>query len=210
MGLVSRSYPGLFPAFLGKYPGVALWALMVFCGLGFISPGLSPLRLAVYALLISYVDEFSQIYQAPWINAVRGTYVGHLILGSTFSWFDMLAYTVGVALGVACRTIAVCPYWPRRPSGYLRQCIGMNQIDCVKSSTIEPPFQLSRFFRSLPYSRPPLLDSIRNSLSRRFAHDTFLLAFLHPHLLGSGVTHTTLIELAQGSYRIVDGCLLGF
>ena len=110
MGLASRSHPGLFPAFLGKYPGDALWALMVFCGLGFLNPGLSTLRLALYALLISYVDEFSHLYQAPWINAVRGTYVGHLILGSTFSWYDMAAYTLGVAFGAACRTIAVYPY----------------------------------------------------------------------------------------------------
>jgi hypothetical protein len=106
LGLASRRYPGLFPAFLGKYPGDALWALMVFCGLGFIIPGRSAMRLAVCALLISYVDEFTQIYQAPWINGIRGTYVGHLILGSTFSCFDMLAYTLGVAIGVMCKAMA--------------------------------------------------------------------------------------------------------
>jgi len=109
--------PRLVSSLPGKYPGDALWALMVFCGLGFVNPGLSALRLADYTLLISYVDEFSQIYRAPWIDAVRSTYVGHLILGSTFSWYDMLAYTVGVAFGVVCRTIAVYPYWRRRPSG---------------------------------------------------------------------------------------------
>jgi hypothetical protein len=117
IGLASRSYPGLFPAFLGKYPGDALGALMAFCGLGFINPGASTLRLAVYALLISYVDEFTQLYQAPWINEIRSSYVGHLVLGSTFSWYDMAAPTVGVAFGVACRTIAVHHYWRRRPSG---------------------------------------------------------------------------------------------
>ena len=117
LGLASRRYPHLFPAVLGKYPGDALWALMVFCGLGFLNPWLPTLRLAVYALLISYVDEFSQLYQAPWINPVRGTYVGHLVLGSTFSWYDMLTYTVGVAFGVACRTIAVNRYWRWRSSG---------------------------------------------------------------------------------------------
>jgi hypothetical protein len=106
LGLATRRYPHLFPAFLGKYPGDALWALMVFCGLGFLNPWLPTLRLAVYTLLISYVDEFSQLYQGPWINAVRGTYVGHLILGSNFSWYDMAAYTLGVALGVLCKAMA--------------------------------------------------------------------------------------------------------
>jgi Protein of unknown function (DUF2809) len=60
-------------------------------------------RLALYALLTSYADEFSQLYQAPWINAIRSTVVGHLILGSTFSWIDMATYTVGVGVGVAAR-----------------------------------------------------------------------------------------------------------
>jgi len=50
------------------------------------------------ALVTAYLDEFSQIYQAPWINGIRATTVGHLILGSTFSWWDMLSYTVGVGV----------------------------------------------------------------------------------------------------------------
>ena len=104
LGLASRRYPGLFPAFLGKYPGDTLWALMVFCGLGLLNPGCSTARLAFYALLISYADELSQLYQAPWINQIRGTSIGHLILGSTFSWLDMLAYTVGAAIGVICKS----------------------------------------------------------------------------------------------------------
>ncbi len=74
---------------------------MVFCGLGFVRPGWTVGWLAVWALAISYLDEFSQLYQAEWIRVVRNTGVGHLVLGSTFSWVDMLAYTVGVGIGVA-------------------------------------------------------------------------------------------------------------
>jgi hypothetical protein len=102
-GLASRRYPGLFPGVLGKCPGDVLWALMVFCVWGFAIPACSTGRLALYALLTCYADEFSQLYQAPWINAIRSTVVGHLVLGSTFSWLDMLAYTVGVGVGVAAR-----------------------------------------------------------------------------------------------------------
>jgi hypothetical protein len=90
---------------LGKYPGDALWALMVFCIWGFAIPACSTGRLALYALLTCYADEFSQLYQTPWINAIRSTVAGHLILGSTFSWFDMVAYTVGVGVGAAARRV---------------------------------------------------------------------------------------------------------
>lgn len=68
-GLASRRFPGLFPAFLGKYPGDALWALMVFCLLGVLLPRLSTLRLAGLALAISYAVELSQLYHAPWLDS---------------------------------------------------------------------------------------------------------------------------------------------
>ena len=97
-GLLSRTYPFLLPAFLGKYPGDALWAAMVYLGCAFIRPGAASGRLAASALAICYLDELSQLYQAPWITAIRATTAGHLVLGSTFAWHDMLAYTVGIAM----------------------------------------------------------------------------------------------------------------
>ena len=53
------------------------------------------------SLIFSYAIEFSQLYQAHWINRIRHTVIGGLVLGETFSWGDMLSYTVGVAIGVA-------------------------------------------------------------------------------------------------------------
>jgi hypothetical protein len=100
IGLASRRFSGLFPAALGKYPGDALWALMVFSILGIILPRSPTRSLGASALAVSFVVEFSQLYQAPWINAVRGTTPGHLILGSTFSWGDLIAYTAGVSVGI--------------------------------------------------------------------------------------------------------------
>jgi hypothetical protein len=99
IGLASRKIPGLFPDILGKYPGDALWTLMVLFGLGAVMPTVSKWRLAACALGISYLDEFSQIYQAPWINGIRSTTIGHLIFGTVFGWGDMAAYTAGGAVG---------------------------------------------------------------------------------------------------------------
>ena len=98
LGLASRRYPGLFPAALGKYPGDALWTMMVFFGLAMIAPRLSVARLALGALAISYVVEFGQLYQAPWIVAVRAHPLGHLVLGTAFGWMDLVAYTVGAVV----------------------------------------------------------------------------------------------------------------
>ena len=99
LGMASRKFPHLFPAMLGKYPGDALWALMVFIGLAFIRPRASTGRLSLLAFATSCAVEFSQLYQVSWLNAIRHTTIGHLVLGSVFSWLDMVAYAIGVLIG---------------------------------------------------------------------------------------------------------------
>lgn len=100
IGLASRRWPGMLPAAWGKYPGDALWTMMVFFGLATAMPRLGARRLALAALAISYAVEFSQLYQAPWIKAVRAHPIGHLALGSTFNWPDLAAYTIGAVLAM--------------------------------------------------------------------------------------------------------------
>jgi len=56
--------------------------------------------MGLLALGISYLDEVSQLYHAPWIDSIRHTTPGHLLLGSTFSWLDMAAYTVGIGVSI--------------------------------------------------------------------------------------------------------------
>ena len=101
LGLASRRYPAMFPAGLEKYPGDSLWALMVFACYCTLLPASKTLKVAVLALMTSYSVEFSQLYQAPWINAIRATTPGHLILGSTFHVPDLAAYSIGVVIGTA-------------------------------------------------------------------------------------------------------------
>lgn len=116
-GLASRRFPLLLPEALGKYPGDALWALMVLLLWGIARPGWPVGRVAAAALATSFAVEFSQLYQADWINAVRHTTPGHLVLGSTFHAPDLLAYTVGVALGAVLDALLLrFSPWSRAPA----------------------------------------------------------------------------------------------
>jgi len=99
-GLASRSFPFLFPACWGKYPGDALWATMVLFGVAFLRPTIGPLKGATIALCVSGAVEFSQMYQGAWLNTVRSYRIGHLVLGSGFDWFDLAAYAMGVGAGL--------------------------------------------------------------------------------------------------------------
>jgi hypothetical protein len=98
-GLLWRADFTPLPPFLSKYGGDALWALMVFFGFGFLLPRASTLTLALLALTFSWSVEFSQLYRAPWMDAIRSTLPGRLVLGNTFNWLDLPAYALGVALG---------------------------------------------------------------------------------------------------------------
>lgn len=100
LGLASRRYPLLVPATLGKYPGDALWALMVFLVAGALLRSASTIRIALVALGLAYAVELSQLCQTPWLNAIRRTTPGHLMLGSHFHALDLIAYAVGVACGI--------------------------------------------------------------------------------------------------------------
>lgn len=101
LGLATRSWPTAFPTPIARYGGDVLWAAMVVWILALLRPAATPRALGLLALSIAMMIEVSQLYQAPWINAVRATQVGALALGHGFLWSDVLCYALGVTLAVA-------------------------------------------------------------------------------------------------------------
>ena len=107
LGLASRSsLAAALPAFLRDYSGDTLWALTLYLALGFVLPAASGLRLAGLTIVISFGVELSQLCQAAWINALRDTRVGGLILGFGFKWTDLVCYSVGALAGLGGEQLA--------------------------------------------------------------------------------------------------------
>lgn len=100
LGLLWRSKLLPLPGAISKYGGDALWALMVFFGMGFVRPRCSTVRIGLLALGFAWSIEFLQLYHAPWMDGLRATIPGRLILGSTFNAPDLLAYAAGIAAGL--------------------------------------------------------------------------------------------------------------
>jgi len=98
-GLASRKFSAYLPGFIADYAGDTLWALMVFLLIGFVFRNISTGRAAAVSLLFSYSIELSQFYQAPWINSIRHTRIGGLVLGFGFLWSDIFCYTTGITIG---------------------------------------------------------------------------------------------------------------
>lgn len=99
LGLSSRKFAFALPALLNDYLGDALWALMIFTGFGFLFPKIETKKLAFISLIFCYGIEVSQLYHAEWIDNIRATTLGGLVLGYGFLWSDLVAYTIGVGVG---------------------------------------------------------------------------------------------------------------
>jgi hypothetical protein len=99
-GLASRHFSEVLPAFLGNYPGDALRSLMVFFGLGIIFNQASSLQSGFGTLGFSFGIEALKLCQAPWLVRFRHATLGHLVFGHVFSWQNLVAYTVGVLVGL--------------------------------------------------------------------------------------------------------------
>ncbi len=102
LGLLSRSgFSSYLPNIISQYAGDILWAALVFFGFCIIRPHWRIRSVALAALAFSFSIEVSQFYHAPWIDEIRSTTIGGLILGFGFKGSDLLCYSAGVALGVS-------------------------------------------------------------------------------------------------------------
>lgn len=112
LGLASRKYRQQLPQFVGEYSGDTLWALMMFLIVSFLLAGRPLLQRCSIAMILSFAVEVSQLYHAPWIDNIRSTTLGRLVLGFGFLWSDLVCYTVGIVFGAAIER-CLRRYWRR-------------------------------------------------------------------------------------------------
>jgi hypothetical protein len=100
LGIGSRRFSQVLPGFIAAYAGDTLWALAAFLGIRLILPRASTRTIAGLAMSLSVAVEVSQLYHAHWIDSIRRTTLGGLILGFGFLWSDLVCYVAGVGFGV--------------------------------------------------------------------------------------------------------------
>ncbi|WP_307591950.1 ribosomal maturation YjgA family protein [Paenibacillus wynnii] len=103
LGISSRVFADKLPLFISSHAGDALWGSMVYLGFRVLLTKHKLLLSWGLGLYFSYAIECSQLYQGAWINSVRSTVMGGLILGKGFLWIDLIRYFAGI--GIAFRWI---------------------------------------------------------------------------------------------------------
>ena len=107
LGLFSRKIKNVIPDFINMYLGDSLWALMIFFGIAFIFKSMKTKKVGLISLIFCYLIEISQLYHASWIDDIRKTTLGGLILGYVFLWKDLIAYAIGIIAGVCIEFLLV-------------------------------------------------------------------------------------------------------
>jgi hypothetical protein len=71
------------------------WILLI----ALLFPKASPVWTAIGVCLATCLVEFLQLWHPPFLEAMRATLPGRLVLGNAFTWSDFLSYFIGSFLG---------------------------------------------------------------------------------------------------------------
>jgi len=100
LGFGSRRYADMLPDFVAEHAGDALWASMVYFGVRTVWVKMRLLGAALVSVLFCFGIELSQLYQAEWVNSIRSTFVGALVLGRGFLYVDLARYSLGIIISL--------------------------------------------------------------------------------------------------------------
>ncbi len=101
VGLASRKIQSPLPWAVQKELGDVLWAMAAYWLIAVLRPGWAMSRVAILAAVLAMASECSQLSHAAWLESLRHYRLGHLLLGSGFSWLDMAMYPLGAAIAWA-------------------------------------------------------------------------------------------------------------
>jgi hypothetical protein len=87
---------------------VAFWILLAMA----FAPARWLLRVSLTVLSLTCLLEFLQLWHPPWLEAIRGSFLGHALLGSTFTWLDFPHYALGASAGAALASAVIPAAYP--------------------------------------------------------------------------------------------------
>ena len=100
-GLAMKFYPGPGRWWVNDWGPASVAYEIFFMLLAFLAVprrgAITPIAVGVCAT--TCVLEVLQLWQPPWLDAVRSTFLGGALLGDSFSWWDLPAYPSGCILG---------------------------------------------------------------------------------------------------------------
>jgi Protein of unknown function (DUF2809) len=98
LGYVIR-FSHILPEYFHDAGGSIAYQTVLILLVVLIHPRANRRQTAIWVCWLSCAIELLQLYQPPWLQAIRATFPGRLVLGTSFAWSDFPAYFGGSYLG---------------------------------------------------------------------------------------------------------------
>lgn len=99
LGLASRYFSSLLASWVNVYLGDILYGLMFYYIFSFIFINSDRKKLLLITIIYLSFIEVSQLYRNEFLDNLRNTLIGHLVLGKGFLLSDIFSYILGSLIG---------------------------------------------------------------------------------------------------------------
>jgi hypothetical protein len=103
LGIYTKFYKGFGEEWVRDYSGDILyeicWCLLVFAVIPKHKQKQAIALIPVWVFLVTCSLEVLQLWQTPILQTARSSFLGKLLLGTTFVWWDFPHYLLGAWLG---------------------------------------------------------------------------------------------------------------
>ncbi|NEP38848.1 MAG: DUF2809 domain-containing protein [Okeania sp. SIO2H7] len=98
LGLAAKFYQGPLEDWVNNsFSSIFYEAFWIFLVIS-IRPQLPPGLVAFWVFIVTSILEFLQLWKPPFLQAIRSTFLGRMLLGTTFVWSDFFYYVLGCIL----------------------------------------------------------------------------------------------------------------
>ena len=100
LGVASKFYTGFAADWVHYHAGGALYEIVWIGFFASLLPHTRPWHIPLAVLFATTLIELLQLWHPPFLQTIRATFIGHALLGNTFSWWDFPHYIIGSSLGL--------------------------------------------------------------------------------------------------------------
>lgn len=99
IGFMTRFYNGPAQDWVSDSLGGLFYEIFWCLIFAFILNKASPLKIAIWVFTATCSLEFLQLWHPPFLEIIRGSFIGRTIIGNSFNWNDFPYYIIGSGMG---------------------------------------------------------------------------------------------------------------
>lgn len=94
-GIFTKYYQGLFQEWINNSLGGIIYIMAWTALILLIQPRYHPKNVAFWVFIVNVFLEILQLWHPPFLEAIRATFLGRMLLGTTFVFSDFIYYGIG-------------------------------------------------------------------------------------------------------------------